>query len=267
MKQKFSLTKDLKAMKRTFYLFTILLTSLILASCKKNSPDNPHSAGTLTDICGNTYNYVKIGSQYWMAENMRCNKYDTNSERKGQTISKAVKPASSDIPYYTDASNKNLWLMDQCKDPQITNLEQLGYLYNWAAAAGTTSSSQSINEPRQGICPNGWHIPSKDEWTALINYVTDNSTDSPCNDLKAQTGWWNENTKEQSIGIDKYGFTALPAGWAGGTDIMKLGYRTAFFSTSLSSKFYSHSLRIETDNMWIGSASTSAGNSVRCIKN
>lgn len=157
--------------------------------------------------------------------------------------------------------------MDQCKDPQITNLEQLGYLYNWAAAAGTTSSSQSINEPRQGICPNGWHMPSKNEWTTLINYATSNTTDNPCNDFKAQQGWWNEYTKEQSIGIDKYGFAALPAGWAGGTDIMRLGYRTSFFSTSLSSKFSAYSLRIETDNMWIGQNSTSDGHSVRCIKN
>jgi membrane protein implicated in regulation of membrane protease activity len=66
----------------------------VLVGCnKKNEPTNEDNAsqaqiaGTVTDICKNTYNSVKIGEQYWMAENMRCNKYDTESERPNATLS------------------------------------------------------------------------------------------------------------------------------------------------------------------------------------
>ncbi len=204
-------------MKHTFTIITITALTLlaVLSGCKKDYPSNKHSVGTVKDICGNTYNYVKIGEQYWTAENMRCNKYDTQSERKGETLS----TSSSYIfaPYYIDASNKAYWEDDESMNLSSEQVSHLGYLYNWAAAVGLESESAAksqatpFNSNRQGICPNGWHIPSTEEWSALENYVGTNAG----KELKSSSGWSTSSPTGKPLdsnGTDQYGFSALPSG-------------------------------------------------------
>lgn len=73
----------MKIKKFTLFAVSAVLMLATFISCgnkSKNEPENDGPAGTVKDICGNTYNYVKIGTQYWLAENMRCDKYDTKSE-------------------------------------------------------------------------------------------------------------------------------------------------------------------------------------------
>ena len=103
----------------------------------KAAPANSHSKGTVKDICGNSYNYVQIGSQTWLAENMRCDKFDTESELKGKTI--PLIEEESYLPGYLVASNSDKW-SDGSKDDAVKLTEKqkvyLGYLYTWAAAVG-----------------------------------------------------------------------------------------------------------------------------------
>ncbi|GBU23336.1 hypothetical protein R80B4_03253 [Fibrobacteres bacterium R8-0-B4] len=78
-----------------------------------------------------------------------------------------------------------------------------GRLYTWSAAmAGSSSSSSRV----QGVCPSGWHLPSKQEWQSLVDYVGGSSVAGK--KLKSQSGWYNNGN-----GTDDFGFSALPGGY------------------------------------------------------
>lgn len=194
---------------------------LILTGCK-NEPAVQY-AGSVTDVCGNTYNYVQIGEQYWLTENMRCNKYDTKSERAGITLSTSEKAVSA--AYYADASNKSNWTSDvyagALNQSQIT---QLGYLYNWAAAVGFENGEGNETEfsvARQGICPNGWHVPNLTEWITMLNIVNSNihAFKEWAKQLKSSKGWYKGGN-----GDDLYRFSVLPAGLAEGNEMGSVGF-------------------------------------------
>jgi uncharacterized protein (TIGR02145 family) len=81
--------------------------------------------------------------------------------------------------------------------------------YNWATAMGNAASSSANPSGVQGICPEGWHLPSYAEWSALSTYATNNPSDNKNNSaikLKATTRWTGAN-----VGTDYFGFAALPA--------------------------------------------------------
>ncbi len=218
------------------------------ASCTVTADD-----GTVTDICGIKYKYVKIGSQIWMAENVRCNKYDTESERKGETI-RELTSAMSYKAYYFD-------------DSKVT--KEYGYLYNWAAVVGLTdeeatkTSHYPFENSRQGICPNGWHVPTAAEWDVLAGYIGSEGGKK----LKASSGWLNDGN-----GTDAYSFAALPAGYhAYGTEITGVGQYAEFWTATPADNhdyIQMRSLYYTSDNL------SNAGNnergcaiSLRCVKN
>lgn len=146
--------------------------------------DKPVTYGTLTDTRetpAKTYRTVKIGSQTWMAENLN---YKVNDK-------------------------KSSW----CYGNNPANCEITGRLYTWNAAVGRNEEdcdddkTCGINEPVKGVCPNGWHLPSKSEWETLVNYT--NST-APAHILKSQTGWGRVFRGTHNGGSDDYGFCILP---------------------------------------------------------
>ena len=113
-------------------------------------------AATVTDYDGNTYNTVQIGNQCWMKENMRATHF-----ADGTPI--AFRPASvsdNDITPYISYPNDD-----------STNVSICGYDYNWYAAMHNAASSNATPSGVQGICPNGWHVPSFAESSALVDYV------------------------------------------------------------------------------------------------
>lgn len=264
--------------------FTALL---VLVGCsKKNEPTvkNDKAVGTVTDVCGNVYNYVKIGEQYWMAENMRCNKYDTKSERSGFSLSKSSYMTMT--PYYTDASDKSLWELtfdDASVNLSDAQVSILGYLYNWAAAVGVEdgqnqTSAFSVN--RQGICPNDWHVPTDAEWDALAKaiggVVVDKYGDFMYigNKLKAKSGWY-INYDADGNGTDDYGFMALPAGGADGKDVYAIGQGTLFWTVTPNSlegpRPATHYVRARELDWTVSELYSSRGEkdwsySVRCVK-
>ncbi len=169
------------------------------------------------------YPQVTIGTQTWMAENYRCSKYDTESEAYKEGRYTVPTSESSDYtPYYTDASDKSKWY-DTEYAGNLTNAQitKLGYLYNWAAAVGVADGEKqttAFTGNRQGICPNGWHVPSRAEWHTLVDYIE--KTDgkgayTAGKHLKTTSGWYDAG-KPQTYpqGLDTYGFAALPAGHA-----------------------------------------------------
>jgi len=144
------------------------LLAILLAGCGKNEPSK--TSETVSDVCGNKYPVVKVGYQYWMGENLRCNRYDSNSERPGVslTMPDAYAEQQNYAPYYVDASRKEYWVDDKyASELSEAQIAKLGYLYNYAAAVGLEKQEAYDHQggfktlPRQGICPNGWQSPNK----------------------------------------------------------------------------------------------------------
>lgn len=186
------------------------------------------STDFVTDICGNTYTTVTIGTQVWMTQNMRCNKYDTQSEKAGSTIPTLDKSTIGVVytPYYSNASNKSNWLSEKyAKNLSDVQISRLGFLYNWAAAVGVDDGKKHTTEfsgNRQGICPNGWHIPTFNEM-----YKLGWGDGSAGKKLAAKSGWYND-----SYGTDDYGFSALPAGVSNVSTAFNIGSFTCFWTAT-----------------------------------
>ena len=168
------------------FLFCTIAT-LLLIGCKKDSvssQDN-HSCSQFTDDRdGETYSVVNIGNQCWMAENLRYN-----------------------------ASGS--WLNPNNPDTKY------GVLYDWATVMDNAPSSSSNPSTVQGICPNGWHVPSDEEWTELTNSITNDV------ELRSTTGWGNANNES-----NKSAFNAFPAGYCLSGDFYALGGFAGFWSST-----------------------------------
>lgn len=158
------------------------------------------------DINNNTYNTVHIGNQCWMKENLRTTHYANGTG----------------IPLGNDTSTTTAYRY--YPDNDSANVSNYGYLYNWSAVMHNASSSSNNPSGVQGICPNGWHVPSNAEWTQLENYVG-SQTQYQCGSnstyiakaLAANTGWYSGDTATCAIGNNlntnnSTGFSALPAG-------------------------------------------------------
>lgn len=164
-------------------ILSIGATTLIIIcfnSCSKNNDVDPN-VGTFTDSRdGKIYNTVKIGNQWWMAENL-------NHE-----------------------TENGCWVYDSIE----SNAEVYGRLYDWETALD--------------VCPNGWHLPTDDEWTVLIDYLGDGAggkmktTDT--------TYWESPNTGATNTS----GFSALPGGLRcnGGCTYFGLGLWATFWSST-----------------------------------
>ncbi|MCQ2360839.1 MAG: hypothetical protein MJ009_05110 [Paludibacteraceae bacterium] len=238
-------------------------------------PSTPTPAGEKCNA--SDYPQVTIGTQVWMAENYRCSKYDTQSEAYNATwLTNNTVPTSEDYtyaPYYADASDKSKWNKDYDYSDNLTDaqVKKLGYLYNWAAAVGVADGEEQTTEfsgKRQGICPNGWHVPSRAEWQTLENYIemTDGKgTATAGKHLKTTSGWYGYGS-----GLDTYGFAALPAGYADGSSVYNVGYHT-YFWTATPDESYSGYAYYRILNYFIGylsdySVDKYLGLSVRCLR-
>ena len=262
------------------FIVAVPLMILALSSCKKDEPnDTPDTPADVTvkDICGNTYKCVKIGEQYWMAENLRCNNYDTESGRAGDAL-KTTEDIASYAPYYADASDKSKWnetIYTQNLTLSDDQISKLGYLYNWAAAVGLEDETAAKQQTKpfdkqiQGICPNGWHVPTKAEWEALgvaLGGAKDKDGSFPGigKKLKTTSGWYDNGS-----GTDDCLFAALPAGYAYGSKIADVGARTFFWTANPEDGAFSYLyiLAYHSDLLEHFSNSKYLGYSVRCVKN
>lgn len=146
------------------------------------APANKPCVSTVTDIDGNVYDVVSIGSQCWMKQNLKTSRFNDGTP----------------IKLITNTTGwQNEWTADQKAmfayyDHNSSNNTMYGKLYNWKAAGDSR------------ICPQGWHIPSKEELDQLIKQVG-GKTQSHA--LMSTTGWDNNPGATNSSG-----FSLLPAG-------------------------------------------------------
>ncbi len=218
---------------------------------------------TVTDVDGNVYNLVQIGSQCWMKENLRTTKYsDGTAIDLGSSAS-----TETAYRYYPNVSSGNV--------------ATYGYLYNWKAMMRNSSSSNANPSGVQGICPAGWHVPSDWEWTQLTNYVGSQSHyqcgESSTNIAKAlaSTTGWRSSSTTCAVGNDPSsnnatGFSAVPAGSYNNGHAFNFNIYADFWSSTAgnnTNSAYFHSLGYNAaDVERIGYFSTTNGCSVRCLR-
>jgi uncharacterized protein (TIGR02145 family) len=195
----------------------------------------------LYDKDGNGYDTVHIGTQVWMKQNLKTIHYLNGILIPNVTDNTAWSGLSSGARCYYN------------NDP-ATYADTYGALYNWYA----------VNTGN--LCPFGWHVPTDNEWTALVNYLGGTSIAGGKLKEAGLTHWNSPNTGA----TNSSGFTALPGGYrlTSGTYnfIGKLGYWWTSTESTTSDAFR---WKINYDTMSIGKTASlkQFGFSVRCIKN
>lgn len=222
---------------------------------------NPNlTYGSVTDIDGNVYKTITIGTQIWMAENLKTTKYSDGTP---------IPLVNTKTTWATLSTNSKAysWHSDS-----IRYKDTYGALYTWAAAMNGAASSISNPSGVQGACPTGWHLPSDAEWTKLVVDICCSSTAG--GKLK-ETGIAHWRIPNYGA-TNESGFTALPGdlrGPDGGfSSVGSLGYW--WTSTEYNTSFGYNGIN------WLmsfshGDASRSTGDyggikqsglSVRCVK-
>gem|GEM_PF-6672241 len=191
---------------------------------------------TLVDYVGNHYKLVQIGSQIWMKENLK-------------------------TTHYADGT-----LINEVYDYQNVhaNATIYGKLYTWNAVMNGATTSNGNPSGVQGVCPTGFHVPSDNEWTQLVN--SQGGIEIAGEKLKSTTGWQAPNTGA----TNESNFTALPAGMrfnSGNFDgLTKEGY----FWTTTERDIYDAQLwylYYDSGNANSSNDAKTSGYSVRCVKN
>ena len=209
------------------------MTTLYKAMCGINAYD---PAKQFCDTRNNkVYKYVTIGNHVWMAENLN---------------------------YKVDSSF--------CYNDSAKYCEKYGRLYLWSAAIGRSEEECgagkicSLPEGNiQGVCPVGWHLPSKDEFYTLFDAAGDNLVAGLA--LKSRTGW-----NDGGNGTDAFGFSALPAGLRSyyNRSFTNEGHSTYFWSTFEGDAHDAFIINMHstTEIAYMNGIDKYAALSVRCVK-
>lgn len=205
-----------------------------------NQVIKPLVYGSVTDIDGNVYKTITIGTQEWMAENLKTTRYRNGELIPNITDSKWSSQKKGAMCYYENNS---------------ANAVEYGCIYNWYAITDL-----------QNICPEGWHIPTEAEWSVLISFLGGENVAGGKIKESGTSHWLapNEGATNES------GFTALPGGgrydngnfalkglfglWSTSAenDVSRVWYRTLDWN---SSKIVNHH-----------DGSKNGGGSIRCIR-
>ena len=205
-------------------------------------------ANTLKDLRdGQVYRTVRIDDQIWMAENLN---------------------------YAYLQSTKELDSSSFCYNDSLEYCEKYGRLYLWSAAmdsVGVFSENSKrcgsnincdLNSPVRGICPDGWHIPSYTDFLFYLYYAV-GGKETAARELKSSNDW------KYKGGLDKAGFSVLPAGYrANNGEFVEKG---TFAGLWTSDMLYENStlmvFRYDRDDISDVDFDRSYAFSVRCLKN
>jgi uncharacterized protein (TIGR02145 family) len=198
------------------------------------------------DIEGNDYYTVNIGTQVWMAENLKTTKFNDGTN----------------IPLVTDSTAwSNLKTPGYCwYGNDELNKDTYGALYNWY-------TMDSVSNGNKNVCPTGWHVPINTEWSELTTYL---GGEIIAGGKMKESGYFYWNT--QFISGDNSGdFSALPGGYRSGNQpiYIEMGYWGLWWSSTLYTPTHATAMHIYSDdnNNVSGPEMIQNGLSVRCIKN
>jgi uncharacterized protein (TIGR02145 family) len=212
--------------------------------------------GTATDIDGNVYQTVAIGTQIWMGSNLRTTKFNDGTPIPNVTANAAwAALLTSGFCSYDNT-------------PSADTIGSYGLLYNWYA----------VNTGK--LCPTGWHVPTLVDWNNLTNFLINNhyNYDSSLGanlfaKALASTSGWKASPGKGAVGNTDYpanrnitGFDALPAGYRGVGFINAGFYATWWSATEETAPTAWYFWMDYQDNSLFGiGASKFEGFAIRCI--
>jgi uncharacterized protein (TIGR02145 family) len=232
-----------------FFLFIIPM------SCSKPKEEETNISNTVIDKDGNVYKTVTIGTQVWMAENLKTTTYKDGAA----------------IPLVIDNTAwGNLITPAYCLYNNATTMKDTyGALYNW----------YTVNTGK--LCPTGWHVPSDAEWTTLTTYLTNNGYGYQGNgseiakSMASTSGWLVLNSSAGYPGNNppsnnSSGFSALPGGYRYSRlgPFGYIGYDGYWWSSLESSTTHAwhRSMFVDSSELYRGSNYKQYGFSIRCLK-
>jgi uncharacterized protein (TIGR02145 family) len=200
--------------------------------------------GSVKDTDGNVYKTVKIGNQWWMAENLKVTHYRNGDQ----------------IPNRTDNDEWDSGTGAYCSyNNDTTNFGIYGGLYNWFA----------VNDSRN-LAPEGWHVPTDEEWQQLVDYLGGDTLAGGkmkfTGTITGDVDLWRGSNKGDT---NESGFSALPGGYRYSHGVFDgLGTNSYFWSSTESNGgnawhrylYYGNSIVYRHDSDW-----KQSGYSVRCI--
>jgi uncharacterized protein (TIGR02145 family) len=182
----------------------------------------------INDNDGNTYKTVYIGTQQWMAENLKTAKYNDGTGIPNVTENTQwTNLTTGAYAYYNNDTANNA---------------KYGKLYNWYAVSPTTNGNKNV-------CPTGWHVPTDAEWTVLTDYLGGLSVAGGKMKEVGTTSWNSPNIQATNSSL----FTGLPGGFRYGN-----GY---YFTINYNGNWWSSS-ESNTSNVWYRSLYSFSGNAV-----
>lgn len=208
---------------------------------------------SVTDIDGNTYATILIGEQCWMAENLKVTRFP-----------------NGEMVLFFDENTLWVYLEDNLTDDGYCFYDnntagEYGALYTYAAAIG--DNWERDNEEGQGLCPDGWHLPAKDEWDVLTEFLGGTTIAGGKMKEAGYEHWYEPNTGA----TNESGFTGLPGGYRSDSN--------GSFNDMRFSGFWWTATEYTNTRAWItgviessasilsGDIENSTGLSVRCVKN
>jgi uncharacterized protein (TIGR02145 family) len=227
------------------------ISMLIFVGCKDdNEATHVIESGTVTDVDGNIYKTVKIGEQWWMAENLAVTHFNDGSS----------------LDFYALNDADTLWANATNPSYTVINDTLFGYLYNFAVVENT-----------KNIAPEGWHVATDEDWKKLEVEVGMSEEESD------KLGWRGSNEAEKLVvqyskgwpegaalfGTDEYGFNAKPAGcrlFNGETNYQ--GNLTFWWSSSaLGNEGWYRYIDANQTKIFRQHTYKGYGMSIRCVKN
>ena len=252
--------------------YTVTVSNGILPNAKSNGAILTVSAAqpTVTDIDGNVYQPVTIGTQVWMAENLKTTRLNDGTAiplvTNGNTWGADTTPGTPEYCWYNNDSATTGYCGNINPDSVIC-ANPCGALYNWYA----------VNTGK--LAPKGWHVPSDSEWEVLGNYLGgDSVAGGPLKDT-GTTYWASPNTGATNTS----GFSALPGGWRddygefNGIGYGGIGYEGWWWSATAADSIHSWYRGILNNKSFVYRGNRNLthnpersdvyGFSVRCVKN
>ena len=205
----------------------------------------PANGPIISDIEGNKYKSVIIGTQTWMAENLKVSEYDNGKAPPFNFIINTTDNTQWTFLTYGSSCDYN---------NNYSNSTKNGKLYNWLAVI-----------PSNNICPTGWHIPTDAEWTVLTDYLGGENVAGGKMKEVGFTSWNSPNTDASNASL----FSGLPSGYrdlsGGYTGLGNIGYWWSSTETD-NKNVYCRKIEYNNGTFTKTQKNKNSGLSVRCLK-
>ena len=192
---------------------SLIVFVFLLAACNRDSGPGPQG-GIIEDVDGNTYRTVQIGEMHWMAEDLKTTRY-----RDGTPIPMVENYdqwAGLSTPAYSWYNNDSL------------HADDYGALYNWYVVESDK------------LCPEGWHVPSDEEWIALETVLGGATSAGGLLKEEGTAHWKTPNTDA----VNSHGFGALPGGYRSYNGTFNLMRTSAYWWSTSQKNWYGSSSKV-----------------------